>query len=236
MRWSSRAAPWARSVITSPASRRRATASISGHRIVAAEPGGTLVDTRAPGGRSDLAIVATGADFDHLPGTTAVGRPPAAGPAPDARDRAVRRRAHHQPRRRPHPALLPGLRRGAAGRARPAGPGRGRAPHAAAPGAADRRRPHRRRHPRLRRAVRLRAERGSHGGAAGPCSPHPRRAAPAGATAVGGRVRPAARRRGVPARGDRGRRRPGHRSRRSWHDLRAGHCRRHPAGGGGVPA
>ncbi len=44
----------------------------SGHRIVAAEPGGTLVDSEGTRWTGDLAIVATGADYDHLPGTTAV--------------------------------------------------------------------------------------------------------------------------------------------------------------------
>ena len=43
-----------------------------------------------------------------------------------------------------------------------------RAPPPAAPGAAPRRRAHHRRHPRLRRALRLRAVRGPHRGAAGP--------------------------------------------------------------------
>ena len=42
-----------------------------GLRVVAAEPGGTLVDTNGTRWSGDLAVVATGADYDHLPGTTA---------------------------------------------------------------------------------------------------------------------------------------------------------------------
>jgi FAD dependent oxidoreductase TIGR03364 len=38
-------------------------------RVVAAEPGGTLVDTQGTRWAGDLAVVATGADYDHLPGT-----------------------------------------------------------------------------------------------------------------------------------------------------------------------
>ena len=43
-----------------------------GHRVVAAEPGGTLVDTNGTRWSGDFAIVATGADYDHLPGTAAL--------------------------------------------------------------------------------------------------------------------------------------------------------------------
>jgi FAD dependent oxidoreductase TIGR03364 len=43
-----------------------------GRRVVAAEPGATLVDTSGTRWSGDLAIVATGADYDHLPGTTAL--------------------------------------------------------------------------------------------------------------------------------------------------------------------
>jgi FAD dependent oxidoreductase TIGR03364 len=42
-----------------------------GHRVVAAEQRGTLVDTNDTRWSGDLAIVATGADYDHLPGTAA---------------------------------------------------------------------------------------------------------------------------------------------------------------------
>ncbi len=44
---------------------------LPGHRVVAAEPGGTLVDTTGTRWSGDLAVVATGADYDHLPGTAA---------------------------------------------------------------------------------------------------------------------------------------------------------------------
>ena len=207
-----------------------------GRRVVAAEPRRARRHRRAPAGR------AISSSWRPAPPTTTC-------PARDglaARLRRVRLQmletapfaasAHDLAGRRRHPALLPGLRGGAAVRARPAGPGGGRAPPPAAPGAAARRRADHRRHPRLRRAVRLRAQRGPHRGAAGPGRPHPRRAAPAGAAALGGRVRPVHRRRGVPARGDRARRLAGHRSRRAGHDLCAGHRRGHARGGRGGPA
>ena len=54
-------------------------------------------------------------------------------------------------------------------------PGGGRAPAPAPPRAAPRRRAHHRRHPCLRRALRLRAQRGPDRGAAGPSQPDPRR-------------------------------------------------------------
>jgi FAD dependent oxidoreductase TIGR03364 len=41
-----------------------------GHRVMAAEPGGTLVDAEGTRWAGDLAVVATGADYDHLLGTS----------------------------------------------------------------------------------------------------------------------------------------------------------------------
>jgi FAD dependent oxidoreductase TIGR03364 len=39
-------------------------------RVAAAEPGATLVDTEGTRWSGDLAVLATGADYDHLPGTS----------------------------------------------------------------------------------------------------------------------------------------------------------------------
>ena len=156
-----------------------------GRRVVGVEPR-ALVDATGTRWEGDLVVVATGAAYDQLPGHR--GR---RGPglrrvrlqmletAPydrDADDVAGRRR---------HPALLPGLRDGAAATRLPAQSARGgRAPPAAPPGAAARRRVDHRRHPRLRRAVRLRPVRGPERRAPGPgrrCSgPRSRRCGAAG--------------------------------------------------------
>ena len=83
-----------------------------GRRVVAVGPR-TLVDTAGTRWAGDLAVVATGAAYDHLPGARAADRPVAPRAAADARDGAVRRRTHHVAGRRRQPALLPGLRGGA---------------------------------------------------------------------------------------------------------------------------
>ena len=198
-----------------------------GHRVVAAEPGGTFVDTTGTRWSGDLAVVATGADYDHLPGTA----------APAERLQRVRLQMFET---EPFGATLTTsiadadtLRYYPAFAAAPLaalgsqGPVGGGAPHAAAAGAAARRRPHRRRHPRLRRALRLRPERGPDKRADGAGGPDPRRGPlPPVRRRWEGVYAQRARRRGVPARGDRRARRPGHRSRRAWHDLCSGHRRR----------
>ncbi len=83
-----------------------------GCRVVRAEPH-ALVDTTGTRWEGDLVVLATGAAYDHLPGTEAMAAAPAPGPPPDAADGAVRHHAHDVAGRRRLPALLPGLRGGA---------------------------------------------------------------------------------------------------------------------------
>ena len=88
-----------------------------GCRVVGAEPH-ALVDTTGTRWEGDLAVLATGAAYDHLPGTRAAGRPVCAGSACRCSRRRPSPRAHDLAGRRGLPALLPGLRVGAAGPAR----------------------------------------------------------------------------------------------------------------------
>ena len=91
-------------------------------------------------------------------------------PAPDAADRPGRRAPDDRRGRRRLDALLPGLRPARAGRAARALGLHRRVGHAAPDRPAGRRRAHHRRHPRLRRALRLR-RRGAP--LRGPASPGP---------------------------------------------------------------
>ena len=138
----------------------------AGRRVVAAEAR-TVVDTTGTRWDGDLVVVATGAAYDHLPGTEGFG----------ARLRRVRLQmletAPFAPRVTTALADADTLRYYPAYEVAPLGllgeqgAVAARAPPPAAAGPASRRWAHHRRHPRLRRALRLRAERGPHGGALG---------------------------------------------------------------------
>ena len=137
----------------------------------------------------DVVVLATGAAYDHLPGTEPVAtrlrrvRLQMLETAPFAT--AVTTSLADADTLRYYPAYESAPLAAARG----ADPRRGRASHPAPAGPAPRRRADHRGHARLRGAVRLRAERGPHARApgAGPADPGDR--APAGAASVGGRLR-----------------------------------------------
>ena len=217
---------------SNPGTRHRHSANITteASRRYRFHPGSRVTDTApgavldASGGRweGDVVIVATGAAYDHLPAALPLA----------SRLRHVRLQMFETD---PYPGQLttaladadslryyPAYEPTPAARARGAERDRVAAPSPAASGPAARRRAHDRRHPCLRRAVRLRTLRGTDHGARVPGHAHPRRRVAPRPEAMGRRVRGVQRWCRLPARADRragvARDGPG----RAGHDLLAG--------------
>ncbi len=148
---------WLEPATATPAAATRSTAGAPRPR----SGPGYVVDHTGERHRGDVVVVCPGAERQGPMAELLDGAPGAPGAAADDADRAAGRAPHHVDGRRRLAALLPRLRRARPGRPAAPGAGGGRAPHAAAHLPARRRRAHRRRHPRLRRAVRLRHHRGA---------------------------------------------------------------------------